>query len=316
MNLEKLVAKRANDRLSEVAPNPYGKKVGFPIWAKVAIPSVLAALVVAIPLVIGLSGGTQPTYAPSTCGATPETTIMEPNEAELLVDGKRYLEAERNALPRCIEGKTIEEIKGKKIGEVTKGVNEYLAGLGGFELYRINGSSSKAALLATDGITAYYYLYVPNVNGSGEMDGTPKESRLLATLEYNGIKGDYTIETYGLGRSESGVYSYSVPVYEFKGPEAEAIVNSIDALDNDYFGYYERLAGPDTKRNPEGMLMGASYLFVITDGIDVFRVFYVSQFHVVSFWNSRVDISGSEAFATLDSQIEMDYDESHNPMKN
>ena len=316
MNLEKLVAKRANDRLSAIAPNPYGKKVGFPVWAKVAIPSVLAALVVAIPLAIGLSGGTQPTYAPSTGGAAPEDTRMEPNEAELLVDGKRYLEAERDALPRCIDGKTIEEIKGEKIGEVTKDVNEYLAGLGGFELYRINGSSSKAALLATDGTTAYYYLYVPNVNGSGEMDGTPKESRLLAALEYNGVNGNYTIEAYGLGRSESGVYSYSVPIYEFKGPEAEAIVNSIDALDNDYFGYYERLAGPDTKRNPEGELMGVSYLFVITDGIDVFQISYVSQFHVVSFWNSRVDISGSEAFATLDAQIEMDYDEHHNPMKN
>lgn len=316
MNLEKLVAKRANDRLNAIVPNPYGKKIGFPIWAKIAIPSVLAALVVAIPLVIGLSGGTQPTYVPSTGGAAPETTIVELNEAELLVDGKRYLEAERDALPRCIDGKTIEEIKGKKIGEVTKDVNEYLAGLGGFELYRINGSSSKAALLATDGITAYYYLYVPNVNGSGEMDGTPKESRLLAALEYNGVNGNYAIETYGFGRSEDGVYSYSVPIYEFKGPEAEAIVNSIDALDNDYFGFYERLAGPDTKRNPEGMLMGASYLFVITDGIDVFQLSYVSQFHVVSFWNSRVDISDSDAFATLDSRIEMDYDEHYNPMKN
>ncbi len=316
MNLEKLVAKRANDRLSAIAPNPYGKKVGLPIWAKVAIPSVLAALVVAIPLAIGLSGGTQPTYAPGTGEAIPEDTRMEPNEAELLVDGKRYLEAERDALPRCIDGKSIEEVKGEWIGKITKDVNEYLAGLGGFELYRINGSSSKAALLATDGITAYYYLYVPNVNGSGEMDGTPKESRLLAALEYNGVNGNYTIETYGLGRSENEVYSYSVPIYEFKGLEAEAIVNSIDALDNDYFGYYERLAGPDTKRNPEGMLMGASYLFVITDGTDVFRIFYVSQFHVVSFWNSRVDISGSDAFATLDAQIEMDYDEHHDPMKN
>ncbi|MCR5491017.1 MAG: hypothetical protein K6F32_02675 [Bacilli bacterium] len=314
--MEKLVAKRANDRLSAIAPNPYGKKVGLPIWAKVAIPSVLAALVVAIPLAIGLSGGTQPTYAPGTGEAIPEDTRMEPNEAELLVDGKRYLEAERDALPRCIDGKSIEEVKGEWIGKITKDVNEYLAGLGGFELYRINGSSSKAALLATDGITAYYYLYVPNVNGSGEMDGTPKESRLLAALEYNGVNGNYTIETYGLGRSENEVYSYSVPIYEFKGLEAEAIVNSIDALDNDYFGYYERLAGPDTKRNPEGMLMGASYLFVITDGTDVFRIFYVSQFHVVSFWNSRVDISGSDAFATLDAQIEMDYDEHHDPMKN
>ena len=316
MNLEKLVAKRANDRLSAIAPNPYGKKVGFPVWAKVAIPSVLTTLVVAIPLVIGVSGGTQPTYAPSTGGAAPEDTTMEPNEAELLVGGKRYLEAKKDALPRCIDGKTIEEIKGKKIGEVTKDVNEYLAGLGGFELYRISGSSSKAALLATDGITAYYYLYVPNVNGSGEMDGTPKESRLLATLEYNGIKGDYTIEAYGFGRSGNGVYSYSIPLYEFKGPEAETIVHSLDNLENDYFGYYERLASPDTKRNPDGMLMGASYVFVITDGIDVFQLSYVSQFHVISFWNSRVDISESDAFATFDSQIEMDYNEHLDPMKN
>lgn len=318
MNLEKLVAKRANARLDAITPNPYKKQPSFPLWAKIAIPSALTVLIVAVPLIISFSSRTASTsYGPEPGGHQPETTTMEPDQGELIIEGKRYVqETSLSNLPRCIGGKSIEEIKGERIGEVTEDINVYLAKLGGFELCRIKGSSSQAALMATDGTTVYYYLYVPSIEGNNEMDGTPKQPRLFATLEYNGIFGGYSIEAYGMGRSSDGVYSYIEPVYEFHGNDAEAIIASIDALNNDYFGYYERLAGPDTKRNPEGDLMGVSYRLVVTDGIDVFPLSYVSQFHTVSFWNVRVDISGSDAFTIMDEQMEMDYDENDDPLRN
>lgn len=315
MNLEKLVAKRANARLDAVAPNPYKKQTRFPFWAKLALPTAAVFAIVAVSITVSVfAGGAKQESAPS--GGTAfhpvpgQETAQEPGPELLLIDGSRYTEqSDPKALPRCIEGKTITELKGEKIGEVTTEVNDYLATKGGFGIYRIAGSKSKAALMATDDETVYFYLYDPVGSVNSKLD----EPSLISALEYNGVTGSYSVEAYGLGRSESNVFSYASLLHTFAGNEAETIVASIDSLQSDFNGFYEKVNDPATKRNPEGSLMGVTYLFTVTDGVDVFSLSYVSQFHAVSFWNSRIDIYDSDAFEILDKAIEMDYDENYDP---
>ena len=312
MNLEELVARRANARLDAIVPNPYKKEYRFPVWARFALPTALAVIIAAIPFVamrFSARGGQSSQVIVSS-----PVYQEEPGPQQLLIEGKRYLmQTDLKTLPRCVKGKSAEELKGEQIGIITEQINSYLAEKEGFTLYRIAGSDSKAAIMATDGQDTYFYLYEPELNGT---DVGCKDYGLLSALDYCGVRSNYSIEIYGMGQDEEGVISYINLLETLEGETAENIIASIDSLSSDYEKFYDQLSSPTTKRNPEGDLMGVGYKFIITNGNDVFPITYMSQFHTISYWNSRIDIYESEAYALLDDTINMNYDPNHDPLRN
>ena len=287
------------------------KRVGMPIFWKVAIPVLSASLLIGIPIILisnmqmsssskNMSGGD---YAPGQndpASVEPGSTPAEPelNPLDKLVfngaEYQRYLTNYENVREYVNEDylnldftKPIGDLIGEKITDLTEEMNAKLYANGGYSLYHFKGSEAISSIIVYNNNQYYFYI----------LNNTPKNETFNNVLTTRGLNGDMIIEVYNIN---SYKYEFNTEIDKTK---TASIIDGLKAINSDYDTYTNLYKSGefDVNKNP----VGKCYKFVLTDGVDQMPMFYYSQFKFIQTEESAFDISTSPIIDIFGEFIEM-----------